>query len=142
MRIPVAKIGEFALLVFCNIKQEQELTSYNNSSPLQMTIAFECESLKEAWVDFTEASQDKQSTMFTKKANPLNWWDNITIDDLRSSVRSTAEMLDNSHGKTRHYFDKFCNSLNSHSIIFEFLPNQNQYLSIFCGAVKTLLKVV
>jgi hypothetical protein len=105
-------------------------------------IAFECELLKEAWIAFTDASQDKKSTTFTGKANPLEWWDNITIDDLKNSVRSTAEMLDNSHGKTRRYFDKFCNSLNSHSIILEFLPDQNQYLSIFCGAVKTLLKVI
>jgi hypothetical protein len=107
-----------------------------------MTIAFECDSLKEAWKAFTDESQDKQSTTFTKKANPLEWWDNITIDDLRNSVRSTAEILDKSHGKTRFYFDKFCNSLNSHSMILEFLPNQNQYLSIFCGAVKTLLQVI
>jgi hypothetical protein len=105
-------------------------------------IAFECESLKEAWIAFTEASQDKQSTALSKKTSLLEWRDNVTIDDLRNSVRLTAQTLDNSHGKSRRYFDKFCASLNSHSIILDILPDQNQYLSMFCGAVKTLLKVI
>jgi hypothetical protein len=104
-------------------------------------IADEYELLKEAWATLSEASQDKKSTTYTKKANPLEWRENITIDDLKDSVQSAANKLDESHGKTRRYFDKFCGSLSSHSTILEVLPNQSQYLSIFYGTVKTLLKV-
>ena len=106
-----------------------------------MSIAFEYELLQEAWIAFTDASQDKQSTTLTKNSSPLKWSDNITLEDLSNSVRLAAEKLDESHGKTRRYFDKFCKSLNSHSTMLEVLPNQSQYLSILCGVVKTLLKV-
>jgi len=106
-----------------------------------MLISDEYELLKEAWAAFSEASQDKKSATYAKKANPLEWRKDVTIDDLKDSVRLAANKLDESHGKTRRYFDKFCSSLSSHSTILEVLPNQSQYLSIFCGTVKTLLKV-
>jgi hypothetical protein len=106
-----------------------------------MLIADEYELLQDAWAAFSEASQDKKSTAYTKKANPIEWRKDITIDDLKDSVQSAATKLDESHGKTRRHFDKFCSSLSAHSTILEVLPNQSQYLSIFCGTVNTLLKV-
>src|SRR6266536_4177063 len=101
-----------------------------------MHIAIEYDLLKKTWIPFSDAFQDKKSTSFTKKLNPLEWTETITIDELKDFVRSVADKLDQSHGKARRYFDKFCRSLSSHSTILEVLPNQSQYLSIFCGVVK------
>jgi hypothetical protein len=106
-----------------------------------MTIAIEYDLLKEAWESFSDGSQGKKSMGDTKKAAALEWTENNTIEGLRDIVLAAAENLDESHGKTRQYFDKFCSNLSSHSAILEVLPNQSQYLSIFCGVVKTLLKV-
>jgi len=106
-----------------------------------MLIAMEYDLLETAWTSFSDQSQDEQGTSSTNQANPIEWRENLTIDDLKDSVRSVADKLDQSHGKARRYFDKFCGSLNSHSAILEVLHNQSQYLSIFCGVVKTLLKV-
>jgi len=106
-----------------------------------MTIAIEYDLLKEAWESFSDASQGKKSIGDSKKAAALKWTENHTIEELRNTVLAAAENLDESHGKTRQYFDKICSNLSSHSAILEVLPNQSQYLSIFCGVVKTLLKV-
>jgi hypothetical protein len=107
-----------------------------------MSIAIEYDLLKEAWTSFSDMVQDKQSASSKDKATLLEWKENNTIDELRDSVRAIADKLDQSHGETRRHFDKFCSSLSSHSAILEILPNQNQYLSIFCGVAKTLLKVI
>lgn len=138
MRIQNAKRGDLSSLCF---QSKQELTGYSSNSPSQMSISFEYEALQEAWVAFMATSQDKQGSTYAKNPNLLKHSDNFTIEDLRNIVLSTAEKLDESHGKTRRYFDKFCSSLSSHSTILEVLPDQSQYLSIFCGVVKTLLKV-
>ena len=106
-----------------------------------MTIAIEYDLLKKAWESFLDTSQGNRSTSYTKKATSLEWSENNTIKGLRDSVLAAADKLDKSHGKTREHFHKFCSNLSSHSAILEVLPNQSQYLSIFCGVVKTLLKV-
>ena len=98
--------------------------------------------LNKAWTSFSDTSQDSQNANSTNKANPLERKENITIDELKDYVRSLADKLDQSHGKTRRYFDKFCATLTSHSAMLEVLPNQSQYLSIFCGVVKTIIKVI
>ena len=105
-------------------------------------ITIEYDLLKEAWTSFSDTLQDKQSKSSIDKAVLLEWEGNNTIDELRDSVRAIADKIDQNHGKTRRYFDKLCSSLSSHSAILEVLPNQSQYLSIFCGVVKTLLKVI
>lgn len=38
------------------------------------------------------------------------------------------------------YFHKFCGTLNAHSNLLEMLPNQSEYCSIFCGAIKALVQ--
>lgn len=43
--------------------------------------------------------------------------------------------------KARKYWQRFCRKLNAHSNLFAMVPNQNQYASIFCGAVKMLVQV-
>jgi hypothetical protein len=89
-----------------------------------------------------DTSQDDENTTLINKANPSGWKENITIDELKDYVRSLADKLDQSHGKTRRFFDKFCGTLSSHLAMLDFLPNQSQYLPNFCGVVKTMLKVI
>lgn len=45
------------------------------------------------------------------------------------------------NGKAQLYLHKFCSTLQNHSNLFDMLPNQSQYFSMFCGSVKTLIKV-
>ena len=45
------------------------------------------------------------------------------------------------NGKAQARFHRFCGTLDSHSTMFSVLPDQNEYFSLFCGGVKTLIKV-
>ncbi len=89
-----------------------------------------------------DTSKDNQNTSLTNTANPFERKENITIDELKDYVQSLADRLDQSHGKTRRFLDKFCGTLSSHSAMLDFLPKQSQYLTIFCGVVKTILEVM
>ena len=44
-------------------------------------------------------------------------------------------------GKMDKYFHKICGSLDSHSNMLGMLPQNNQYVSIFTGALTTIVQV-
>ena len=67
------------------------------------------------------------------------------IDDIVAAVRGVEQKWKEQDrlfgGKPQKLFRSFCNSLQGHSNMLQMLPSQNQYLSIFCGALTTLLEV-
>lgn len=68
----------------------------------------------------------------------------VSIEDVKAAVSAVYNVQGDYNNKPRkawRYLHQFCNKLNSHSNLFSMLPNQNQYCSIFCGAVKTLIQV-
>jgi hypothetical protein len=44
-------------------------------------------------------------------------------------------------GKPRDYYNKFCQKAYQHRSVFDIFPNTNEYVSVFCGSIKTLIKV-
>jgi hypothetical protein len=95
--------------------------------------------LQKAWIEFLVESQDKKDSSRSKQIALAD--ENITsLDGLNAILSATKENCKGA-GKLRFYLDKLCRTLDSHSNLFDILPNQNQYCSIFCGAIKTLVKV-
>ncbi|KAH6666418.1 hypothetical protein B0J14DRAFT_660040 [Halenospora varia] len=43
-------------------------------------------------------------------------------------------------GKPRDYYHKFCQKAHQHRSVFDMFPNTNEYVSIFCDSIKTLIK--
>lgn len=44
-------------------------------------------------------------------------------------------------GKTKTLFHKFCGTLDSHSSLIKLLPDGNEYVSVFIGALNAIIKV-
>jgi hypothetical protein len=44
-------------------------------------------------------------------------------------------------GKPRDYYNKLCQKAHQHRSVFNMFPNTNEYVSIFCGSIKTLINV-
>ncbi len=67
------------------------------------------------------------------------------LGDVIAAVRSVEQKWKEKDrfigGKPQKLFRSFCNSLQGHSNMLQMLPSQNQYLSIFCGALTSLLEV-
>jgi hypothetical protein len=95
--------------------------------------------LQKAWIEFLTESQGKKGDPQTKQIALAN--ENITSLDELNKIISAAKGSCKGSGRLRHHLDKLCRTLDSHSNLFDILPNQNQYCSIFCGAIKTLVKV-
>ena len=75
----------------------------------------------------------------TKAGQPLGIEDIITsVDDAKAYWESKPRIV---HGKVQEGFHAFCKSLHTHSNLMKCLPDQNQYLSIFCGVTTTLIMV-
>ncbi|KAL8794264.1 MAG: hypothetical protein Q9195_003218 [Heterodermia aff. obscurata] len=68
----------------------------------------------------------------------------LEIRDILKAVRDAQEYWQRkprvAQGKPQKYFHKFCSCLDTHSNFMRILPEQNQYLSVFCGATTTLIK--
>lgn len=62
----------------------------------------------------------------------------ISVEDTRTYWESRPRLAD---GKAQKAFHSFCNTVHSHSNLLKCLPEQNQYLSVFCGVTTTLIKV-
>ncbi|KAH0542493.1 hypothetical protein FGG08_003089 [Glutinoglossum americanum] len=43
-------------------------------------------------------------------------------------------------GKPQQLFHRFCSILDAHKVMLDVFPQSNQYASIFCGALRTLIK--
>jgi hypothetical protein len=56
-----------------------------------------------------------------------------SVEDWKSRKRS--------FGKAREYAWSCCDTLSNHSNFFSIFPKGNPYSSIFCGVLKTLVKV-
>ena len=74
-----------------------------------------------------------------KAGQPLGIEDIIaSVDDVRSYWESKPRLA---HGKAQSGFHNFCKTVHAHSNLMKCLPEQSQYLSVFCGVTTTLIKV-
>ena len=116
----------------------------------------QCKELEKHWKEYLqslESEQDEEKKRKSKfwKSDGMTRWKAVgeeravTFDDIIATVsgaeKQWKEKDRSANGKVQSLFHSFCKTLSSHSNLFEMLPNQSQYCSIFCGAIKTLIKV-
>ena len=68
-----------------------------------------------------------------------------TFESVIGLVREAQDEMNNRKriggGKPKQYYNKFASRLYQHKSVFDIFPNTNEYVSIFCGSIKTLVKV-
>jgi len=118
--------------------------------------------LEQQWKSFSEflktaneEENEKRKKKFWKKDN--SWTKSVkwqlegasgrkpNLEDVTAAVRGVEQKWKEKDrilgGKPQKLFRSFANSLQGHSNLLQMLPSQNQYLSIFCGALTTLIEV-
>ena len=86
-----------------------------------------------------DSNERSRPSMSTTQERPVEYKDiEKSVKDAQEHWRSINRLGD---GRPQKYFHSFCSSLNDHSNLLKILPEQNQYLSIFCGVTNTLIKV-
>ena len=116
----------------------------------------EWQSFKQSLVDEQQARIDKRNKGLRKfrpgwrapERSPFLSLDSkggqrFSTDDTFASVRDaeTSWKSKPRWARIQQNFHKFCGTLSSHSNLMKCLPDQNLYLSIFCGVATTLIKV-
>ena len=69
-----------------------------------------------------------------------------SVDGLVNMVDSIARDWQNKRNTTKSgrfmkYFISFCETLDAHSTMLEMLPNGSEYVSLFTGALKSIIKI-
>ncbi|KAE9375263.1 hypothetical protein N431DRAFT_453923 [Stipitochalara longipes BDJ] len=59
-----------------------------------------------------------------------------SAEDAKTEMNSRKKL---GGGKPRDYYNKFCQKAHQHRSVFDMFPNTNEYVSIFCGSIKTLI---
>jgi hypothetical protein len=68
-----------------------------------------------------------------------------TFDSVIRTAQEAQEKMNSRRrlggGKPKEYYNKFCKKAHQHRTIFDTFPNSNEYVSVFCGTMGTLIKV-
>jgi hypothetical protein len=69
-----------------------------------------------------------------------------SVDGLVTIVNSITEDWQNRRqasksGKFIKFFTRFCKTSDAHSAMLEMLPSRSEYVSLFTGALKSIIKV-
>jgi hypothetical protein len=95
--------------------------------------------LRKALADFRESVKNNKrdawlldSDMFGAEA---------TFETLQYAIQKAETDRHNRENKVCAMFHRFCGTLDSHSALFSVIPSQNQYCSLFCGAISIIVKV-
>lgn len=99
--------------------------------------------------DEQQAAAEKRSKWHLKKrhAKQLAVQDKekATTSDVVEAVQDAEKMWKEKerlgHGRVQSTFHSFCKILNRHKSLLEMLPSQNEYFSVLCGAITTLINV-
>lgn len=90
-------------------------------------------------VDFAAHVQKGQPNDIVDKK--MNSWEDValTVESMMNRLKTKQES-----GKFRratNQLRRFCNTINAHSTALKMLPTNNDYISIFYGALSTALRV-
>ena len=93
--------------------------------------------LREAWIQLRDELPADQRDQYTE--HPPDVGDLIrTIQELETTLQS--EKQKKKVTKIKDTYHRCCAGLNSHSNLLQALPAGNEYTSIFCAALQTLVK--
>jgi len=70
-----------------------------------------------------------------------------TWEDVAAVVESTQDRLERKQNKGKFrqaakQLRRFCNGIKHHSTVLKLLPTSNQYVSVFYGALATVIQVI
>lgn len=114
------------------------LLFWNLRDPIMDVIRIESAKLREKWMTFYQKTpRDERLDLDSFKP---------TIQGVTAIVDAvTAQWQDKRKqgrsGKAKSLFHRFCSTLDSHSSLIELLPDGNEYVSIFTGALNAIIKV-
>jgi hypothetical protein len=62
----------------------------------------------------------------------------MTVKEAETEMNSRKRL---GGGKPKQYYNKLASKAHQHRSAFDVFPSTNEYVSIFCGSIKTLIKV-
>ncbi|KAK0753084.1 hypothetical protein B0T18DRAFT_483923 [Schizothecium vesticola] len=106
-------------------------------NPATCIIAVEAANLRAKWLKFRRSSSNEdQLDLDTFEPTIESVFDlvNVASDAIQKKKKSTAA------GKITAHFHKFCNMLESHSLLLKVLPDGNEYVSVLTGTLNAVIK--
>lgn len=96
--------------------------------------------LKNSWSKYLEEEKVDKKKIADFVFEPVG--DDVFAEFMTHIQSSVENWKSRKHalGKTHNYFFSCCETLSNHSNFFSVIPTQNQYCSLFCGVIKTLVK--
>ena len=93
--------------------------------------------LSEAWKSFRERLPRDEQAEFAKRAPSIV----DVIETIRSmSAKWETKRKQGSYGTTKRHFHKLCDGLNAHQTMLEVLPAASEYVSLFAGVLKSVIR--
>ncbi|PVH80536.1 hypothetical protein DL98DRAFT_654697 [Cadophora sp. DSE1049] len=96
--------------------------------------------LKDSWSKYLEEEKINKNKIADFVFEPVG--DDVFAEFVTHIQSSVENWKSRKHvlGKAHNYFFSCCETLSNHSNFFSIIPTQNQYCSLFCGVLKTLVK--
>ena len=125
-------------------------------NPEDADLNIQCEIVDKQWKIFRQRLEEERQAELEKRSKwklkkrpvkelQVDGNEKPTATDVVEVVKNAEKVWKEKerlgHGKVQHFFNKFCNKLGQHKSMLEMLPAQNEYFSVLCGAISTLINV-
>ncbi|KAI1877845.1 uncharacterized protein JN550_000027 [Neoarthrinium moseri] len=108
-----------------------------HKDPLTQVISTEAKMLINKWIHFRDqCPKDDQLDLEDYEPN----MESVLLMVERMNSRWNSDRESGKGGKTKKLFHSACETLDAHSSIMKMLPNGNEYVSIFTGALNTVIQ--
>lgn len=114
--------------------------------------------MDEQWKRFQQELEDEKQIQAQKKSKwpfkknsakstdlVIEGEDSPTAKDIIEAVQAAESQWREKerlgHGQVQKRFHSFCRFVGRHKAMLDMLPSQNQYFSVLCGSITTLIKV-
>ena len=126
------------------------------SNPQTADLELQCEIVDKQWKAFKQRMEDehqaaveKRSKWHTKKRHAPEFAladkEKPTVNDIVEAVKGAEKIWKEKerlgHGRVQKSYHSFCRLVGRHKSMLEMLPSQNEYFSVLCGAISTLINV-
>ncbi|KAI6409276.1 hypothetical protein MCOR23_000963 [Pyricularia oryzae] len=109
------------------------------SNPLTELISVESAKLREKWTKF-QTNCPVQDRLALSQTEPTMDGVIDTVTQLQTAWQKQRTHADSRTGKVRRLFHRFCGTVDSHSDLLKLLPDGNEYVSVFAGALSAIVK--
>lgn len=107
-------------------------------NPLEEVILIESVKLREKWGVFQNNCSKEDRLDLTKSEPTIEG----VVDLVQEMMTNWASKREKGRrGKALKLFHAFCSKLDSHSSLMRLLPEGNEYVSVFTGALGAIIKV-